>query len=123
MLPGTLASLNPERGVNALKLYEPEISIDYGGRYLSQLYKEFDGNRVLATAAYNAGPARIKRVLSEQAKDMPADVWIETLPYSETRQYVQRVLAYSVIYRHQLGQTEGSLLSDNEQLISKSDEG
>ncbi len=123
MLPGTLASLNPERGINALKLYEPDISIDYGGRYLSQLYKEFNGNRVLATAAYNAGPARIKRVLNEQASDMPADIWIETLPYSETRQYVQRVLAYSVIYRHQLGQSSGSVLSKAERLIAKSDAG
>lgn len=123
MLPGTLASLKPGRGVNALKLYEPDISIDYGGRYLSQLFKDFNGNRVLATAAYNAGPARIKRVLKEQAQDMPADIWIETLPYSETRQYVQRVLAYSVIYRHQLGQTDGNVLTDNEQLITKADAG
>ncbi|MFT5032713.1 MAG: soluble lytic murein transglycosylase, partial [Bacteroidia bacterium] len=46
----------------------------------------------------NAGPSRIKRVLARQHGAMPADIWIENLPYGETREYIKNVLAFSVVY-------------------------
>ncbi len=58
---------------------------------------------MLATASYNAGPYRVKRWLKD-AKILPADIWIETIPYKETRNYVKSVLAYQEIYQHKPGQ-------------------
>ena len=62
---------------------------------------------MLATAAYNAGPHRVKSWLKD-AKPLPADVWIETIPFKETREYVKSVLAYQQIYQDKVGQ-KGSL--------------
>ncbi len=62
-----------------------------------------DGNQILATAAYNAGPLRVKAWLKERPK-LPADIWIETIPYKETREYVKSVMAYQQIYLLKTGQ-------------------
>ena len=56
---------------------------------------------VLATAAYNAGPHRVTRWLPEET--LPADIWIELVPFKETRGYLRRVLAYTVIYEKRMG--------------------
>ena len=57
---------------------------------------------MLATAAYNAGPWRVESWLPKEAQ--PADIWIETVPFRETREYLKRVLAYTVIYNYRLGE-------------------
>jgi soluble lytic murein transglycosylase len=81
--------------------YRPEINIQLGAAYLSQIYGQFNGNRVLASAAYNAGPGRVRQWL-RGADHLSYDVWIENIPFDETRQYVQNVLSYSVIYGDKL---------------------
>jgi len=81
--------------------YRPEINIQLGAAYLSQIYGQFNGNRVLASAAYNAGPGRVRQWL-RGADHLSYDVWIENIPFDETRQYVQNVLSYSVIYGEKL---------------------
>ncbi len=80
----------------------PERNIALGTAYLSQLYGQFQGNRVLASAAYNAGPGRVRQ-WTRDLPSMPADIWIETIPFDETRAYVQSVLTYGVIYGDKLG--------------------
>jgi len=85
-------------------LLSPDKNIALGSRYLNQLLKEFDGNRILATAAYNAGPYRVKSWLRDRKQKLPFDVWIETIPFRETRGYVQNVLSYSVIYAYRMGE-------------------
>ena len=82
-------------------LYEPSTNIALGTAYLDRVLERFDGNGVLATAAYNAGPARVSQWMPEET--LPADLWIETIPFTETRRYVQRVLAYQVIYDRRQG--------------------
>ncbi len=82
--------------------YTPEVNIQLGAAYLSQVYNQFSGNRILASAAYNAGPGRVRQWLRGN-EQMPFDIWIETIPFDETRQYVQNVLSYSVIYGEKLG--------------------
>ncbi|MDG1773732.1 MAG: lytic transglycosylase domain-containing protein [Oceanicoccus sp.] len=84
-------------------LFHAEHNITLGSNYLKQLLDKFEGNRILATAAYNAGPNRVNKWLENQTKTLPHDVWIETLPFHETRSYVQNVLAFSVIYGHRPG--------------------
>lgn len=81
---------------------DPERNIALGTAYLSQLYSQFRGNRVLASAAYNAGPGRVRQ-WTRDLPAMPADIWIETIPFDETRSYVQSVLTYGVIYGEKLG--------------------
>ncbi len=77
------------------------------------MLQQFDGNRILAAAAYNAGPNRVKRWLKNSEAEMPYDVWIETIPFRETRGYVQNVLSFSVIYGYRMGQ-QTPLLSKKE---------
>ncbi|PKM44474.1 MAG: hypothetical protein CVV05_12080 [Gammaproteobacteria bacterium HGW-Gammaproteobacteria-1] len=85
---------------NLQQLLHPEINIRLGSYYLRQLVKQFDGHAALATAAYNAGPRRVRQWTPVESLD--ADIWIDTIPYAETRQYVRRVLAYSVFYDQRL---------------------
>lgn len=80
----------------------PERNIALGAAYLSGLSQQFSGNRVLASAAYNAGPGRVRQWTRDMGS-LPADVWIESIPFDETRKYVQSVLSYAVIYGQKLG--------------------
>ncbi|UTF60950.1 transglycosylase SLT domain-containing protein [Gilvimarinus sp. DA14] len=107
LLPSTAKQTAHRSGMSfsTYDLLKPETNIALGGRYLGQLLNEFNGNRILAAAAYNAGPNRVKKWLNkDQATQLPFDIWIETIPYRETRGYVQNVLAYSVIYGYRLGE-------------------
>ncbi|PTU73352.1 transglycosylase SLT domain-containing protein [Pseudomonas mangrovi] len=79
----------------------PETNIKLGTAYLSQVHNQFKGNRILASAAYNAGPGRVRQWLRD-AEHLPYDVWVESIPFDETRQYVQNVLTYAVIYGDKL---------------------
>lgn len=80
----------------------PERNIAIGAAYLSRLSGQFNGNRVLASAAYNAGPGRVRQ-WTRGMGNLPADVWVEAIPFDETRKYVQSVLSYAVIYGEKLG--------------------
>jgi soluble lytic murein transglycosylase len=76
-------------------LFRPEVNIALGARYLKELQASFRDRFILTLAAYNAGPNRIPGWLPAQATD--AEIWIENIPYNETRAYVQRTLANVVI--------------------------
>jgi soluble lytic murein transglycosylase len=84
-----------------------EVNIRLGRAYLEELLQRFDQSYVLAIAAYNAGPDRVGTWLRlyGDPRDYGIDVvdWIETIPLSETRNYVQRVLENLQVYRHRLG--------------------
>lgn len=100
------------------RLSEPDYNVKLGSAYLGDLLNRFEGSYVLALAAYNAGPTRARRWLAEygdpRGKEVDAVDWIETIPFSETRNYVQRVLESLQVYRRRLGATdfERSLLRD-----------
>ena len=84
-------------------LYQPDKNISIGSAYLKQVMEAYDDNIVLASAAYNAGPHRVKRWLPED-KEKPATQWIAMVPFNETRNYIQRILAYIAIYDWRLEQ-------------------
>jgi soluble lytic murein transglycosylase len=84
-------------------LLEPERNLRYGIAYFKELLEKFGNHFALAATAYNAGPNRVERWLPTD-RTLPADLWVETLPISETRQYVAAVLSYAVIYQMRLGQ-------------------
>lgn len=72
-----------------------------GKDYLDRLYQRFELNPVLATAAYNAGPNAVERWLSDTP--IKAHIWIETIPFKETRGYVKKVLFAATVYNQGLG--------------------
>lgn len=92
------------------QLLQADTSIRYGARYLRLNLDQLQDHPLLATAAYNAGPHKVRQWLPEQAS-IEADLWVETLPYFETRKYVKRVVEYAAIYEQRLGQTTQSLTS------------
>ncbi len=103
LMPGTAKELAAEAGDPApgrAAILAPERNIDLGSRYLARMRDRF-GHAALATAAYNAGPRRVARWLPDRCTE--ADLWIATIPYDETRGYVERVLAYRIIYQRRLG--------------------
>ncbi len=77
-------------------LVNPVTNARLGSEYLHRMLRRFDQNPVLAAAAYNAGPHRVDRWLPRTGT-MPAEVWLASIPYDETRGYVQRVLEAAVI--------------------------
>lgn len=79
-----------------------ENNINFGTQYFKKVMSKFDNNTALAAAAYNAGPYRVKKWLPEN-NVMEADLWVETIPFNETRKYVKAVLAYSSIFDKALG--------------------
>ncbi|MBL8201490.1 MAG: transglycosylase SLT domain-containing protein [Chromatiales bacterium] len=100
LLPGTGQQMARQLGLDwrgTSMLLDPQTNIRLGTRYLAQQAARFQGSTWLASAAYNAGPTPVERWLAERGA-LPADVFIETIPYRETREYVTRVEAFSVIY-------------------------
>jgi soluble lytic murein transglycosylase len=90
-------------------LLQPDTNIRLGARYLQTILERLQDNPVLATAAYNAGPNKVAQWLPSSAP-VSADLWAETIPYQETRSYVQRVLEYAIIYARRLGLPESNPL-------------
>lgn len=87
---------------NRKQLLIPDLNVDLGTRYIRSLLSKMDGNIVLAMASYNAGPHRVRSWLPAEGV-VEAAAWIDNIPFTETRRYVRRVLAYSAIYEHHLG--------------------
>ena len=83
--------------VNPLALFDPALNVALGTRYLSGMLQRFRGAHWLAAAAYNAGPQRVDQWLAKRGHLEP-DLFVETIPFKETREYVARVLAFAVIY-------------------------
>ncbi len=111
ILPGTGAQVAARLGIpwrGGESLYEPETNITLGTAYLRQMLDRYDGFPYLAIAAYNAGPAPISR-WKDARPSLETDFWIETIPYKETRDYVSRVLAFSVVYDWRLNRSATSL--------------
>ncbi len=80
------------------KLRQAETNVPIGSAYLRMMLDKFKGNMVLATAAYNAGPHRVKTWLSQGNDCEAPDVWVEKIPYKETRKYVRRVFYFASVY-------------------------
>lgn len=85
-------------------LFAPNLNLRLGSAYLRQINERYGGQFVPTICAYNAGPNAVARWLPEQP--MPADIWIENVPFNETRNYVQRILWHIAVHSWQLnGQT------------------
>lgn len=105
IMPGTGKEIGKWLNIpirNQTNLLDTDLNIKFGVSYLRKNLDRFRKNMVLATAAYNAGNHRVNAWLPETTP-VPADMWVEGIVFSETRNYVQNIMAYSVIYDHRLG--------------------
>jgi len=106
VLPATAAGVARRIGMEfdgPAALYRPVTNLRLGTAYMREMLDRHGGRPYFAMAAYNAGPAPVARWRS-QRPDFDPDFWIETINYRETREYVARVMAFSVIYDWRLGQ-------------------
>lgn len=78
-------------------LLQADVNVPIGTEYLRKMYDMFNHNIILATAAYNAGPNNVKKWLPEEGC-MDPEIWIEQIPFTATRKYVERILYYASIY-------------------------
>ncbi|MGN0894355.1 MAG: transglycosylase SLT domain-containing protein [Succinivibrio sp.] len=102
----------PYKGAGDLVI--PENNIRLGSAYLRAMLDRFDNNRILAAAAYNAGPNRIRAWKSNDGKKRDTAMYVENIPFKETRLYVQNVLLYDTIYKKLLTGVEDKILTKNE---------
>lgn len=99
LMPGTAAQVGRQVGIGDPGPYgvlEPETNIRLGSRYIRDMINRYGGNRIAATAAYNAGPQRVDQWLARAPGDF--DLFVEHIPFKETRRYVQAVLEYRVVF-------------------------
>ena len=108
LMPKTAAQLATKQGLDSFEtedLFDPRINITLGSAYLTQLGTRFDGRMSAAIGSYNAGPNKVSTWLLGAAGRLEDDVWVENIPYDQTRGYVKRVLrslhVYKVFYRIQ----------------------
>jgi len=100
LLPSTAALVAKRNGITWTggdSLFDPVTNIILGTRYLAQMAARFSGAPWLASAAYNAGPGKVDQWLEARGSLQP-DIFIATIPYKETREYVARVMSFAVIY-------------------------
>lgn len=102
-----IAGWHGEKLASPSLLLQPERNIRYGTSYLRKQLDDLQGHVALAMAAYNAGQHRVKGWLPPSP--MPADIWVETIPFNETRNYVEKVLANVAIYEIRLGRPPARL--------------
>ncbi|MDQ6992429.1 MAG: transglycosylase SLT domain-containing protein [Mariprofundus sp.] len=99
LMPKTAAMVAKKMKMRVKKpdLFSSKTNIRLGSRYLADMKARFDGKLELAAAAYNAGPHRVNKWLKRNSFNQPA-IWVETIPFNETRSYVQHVMAYEIVY-------------------------
>ncbi|SCM53192.1 soluble lytic murein transglycosylase [Hafnia alvei] len=96
----TAQMFNLSNYVNSSQLLDPITNIQIGTSYLEYVYQSLGRNRILSSAAYNAGPSRVTTWLGNTGGRVDAVAFIESIPFSETRGYVKNVLAYDAYYRY-----------------------
>ncbi|GAA5083122.1 lytic transglycosylase domain-containing protein [Lysobacter panacisoli] len=120
ILPGTGSGVAARLGLpwgGADSLYDPDTNIVLGTAYLRQLMDKYGGQPYQVIAGYNAGPTPLAR-WQAQRPGMDPDFWIETISYKETREYVARVLAFSVLYDWRM---DGDALTLSDRLRGRTD--
>ena len=84
------------KGYNVGWLQDPDTNVMLGTTYMRMVLEGLDNHPVLASAAYNAGPGRAKRW--KDVKPLEGAIYAESIPFGETRDYVKKVMANSIVY-------------------------
>ncbi len=107
VLPSTAKIYSRKLGVKysgRKDLFNPDTNIEMGSNYLKLRFDELENNPIYASAAYNAGKHRIEKW--KPFGRFPTEVWIEAIPYTETRDYIKKVMTYRAIYALKLGKKD-----------------
>lgn len=99
ILPATARAVARRNGFDTpsdASLYDPQTNLKLGTAYLREQVETFGGRFVLVLGAYNAGPNAVRRWLP--AEPLETDVWIENVPFNETRTYIQRIVWHSTVF-------------------------
>ena len=99
LMPATAAELAGQP-LSSADLEDPARNVELGSRYLSGLFRQWQGEPVLAVASYNAGPGAVQGWRTDQLQRAP-ELWVEAIPYPETRLYVKKVLGNAWSYQQQ----------------------
>ena len=119
LMPATAKIEAGKVGVDfdASRLTDPHYNVTLGANHLSRLVENFNGSYILAIASYNAGPGNAKKWIEAfgDPRDPSIDPidWVERIPFSETRNYVQRVLENLQVYRAKLGSRQALLIDQD----------
>lgn len=112
LMPRTARWVAKQRGMADYRieyLNDPAVNADFGAFYLKHCLDGLDGSLALAAAAYNAGPGRARawraRAAARGGAAMEGDVWVESIPFDETRDYVKKVLTNAKMYAQQRQET------------------
>lgn len=89
------------RGLSTRQILSPRTNVRLGTAYIGQLHRRSDGNLAVSLAGYNAGPSNARRWL-RTAPVSDVEIWVDTIPFEETRLYVRVVLFYTLLYRRLL---------------------
>lgn len=113
LMPATARLVARQQGVGFSrdKLFsDPVYNVSLGRAYLADMLARFDGAIFMAAAAYNAGPNRVSGWIGRHGDPRTGAIdaidWIELIPFSETRNYVQRIMENLVVYRHAMGDSQ-----------------
>lgn len=111
LMPATAEHVARGLGIRhslGMLISDTDHNIRLGSTYVAEMLNRYDGSYVLALAAYNAGPGNVSRWLTAIGDPRDPEVdpmqWIETIPFEETRNYVQRILENIQVYRLRLGE-------------------
>lgn len=113
IMPATGKWLAGKLGIprfDVARLRDPDTNVMLGITYMRMVTEQLDGHPVLATGAYNAGPGRMGRLRPQQA--LETEIYIENLPIDETRDYIKKVLANTVVYSAILNAGKGKDITD-----------
>jgi soluble lytic murein transglycosylase len=122
LMPDTAQQIGRQLKVGKFKdsrlTSDPKFNITLGRAYLDKMVDRFGGSYLLATAAYNAGPNRVRQWMDKYGDPRAADVdvvdWIESIPFDETRNYVQRVMENLQVYRSRLTKGPSTLALESD---------
>jgi soluble lytic murein transglycosylase len=104
LMPGTARDQAAKLGVayDSSRIHDPDYNVMLGSAYFQRMLNTWDGSVPLAVASYNAGPGNVRKWINAYGDPRSGQVdmvgWIEAIPFSETKGYVQRVIENSVVY-------------------------
>lgn len=121
LMPGTAQLVASKLGVkhdNAKLISDPDYNVRLGSTYLADMIDRFNGSYIMAIAAYNAGPTRVRQWIDTygdpRGEAIDAVDWLELIPIYETRNYVQRVMEAMLVYRARIQGAKAELNLDKE---------
>lgn len=117
LLPSTakeVAKAHDVKFEKAKLMSDPRYNLSLGSAFLHRLIRNYDGSYIMALAAYNAGPGRVRQWVAQfgdpRQKGVDPIDWIERIPFKETREYVLKIMESAQVYRARLDKSGGALL-------------